>query len=82
MRGLALVLGAALELRKLVGSEHETELERTAVVEMEVRAALENVMLEEDFSPGEVAAVLTLLGTALKQADPDAFENAPKLSGS
>jgi hypothetical protein len=54
------------------GSELSTEVDAALVTE--IRAAIETVMEEEDFSAEEMASVISILTDSLEEIDPDVFE--------
>ena len=53
-------------------SELSTEVDAALVTE--IRAAIETVMEEEDFSAEEIASVISILTDSLEEIDPDVFE--------
>ena len=54
------------------GSELSSEVDAALVTE--IRAALETVMEEDDFSAEEMAYVISILTDSLEEIDPDVFE--------
>ena len=56
--------------------EGATELssEVDAALVTEIRAAIETVMEEEDYSAEEIASVISILTDSLEEIDPDVFE--------
>ena len=55
--------------------ESELDKEIDAAIVIEIRAAIESVMESEDYSPEEIAAVISTLTDALEEIDPDVFED-------
>jgi hypothetical protein len=55
-------------------SELSTEVDAALVTE--IRAAIETVMEEEDYSAEEIASVISILTDSLEEIDPDVFESS------
>lgn len=53
-------------------AELSTEVDAALVTE--IRAAIETVMEEDDFSAEEIASVISILTDSLEEIDPDVFE--------
>jgi hypothetical protein len=52
----------------------ELSSEVDAALVTEIRAAIETVMEEEDYSAEEIASVISILTDSLEEIDPDVFE--------
>src|SRR4051812_41913646 len=54
----------------------ELSSEVDAALVTEIRAAIETVMEEEDYSAEEIASVISILTDSLEEIDPDVFESS------
>lgn len=58
----------------------ELSSEVDAALVTELRAAIESVMEEEDYSVEELASVVSMLTDSLEEIDPDVFDQSGKLA--
>ncbi len=82
IEGISTLLDGFSDLEELISkdfagkkdSDSETQSEIEEAIVTEVRAAVETVLEDENYSPGYLASLISAMTEALEEIDPEVFE--------